>query len=126
MGVYFPPFLKERGKIHPPPQRIGRFGMTKSEISTLVTAIVAALEEQKVEPKAEVAKVTPKVSREAKKAQNKVLWRQINGKVKKAENAKTKVLANGFLKEAMSMTPANWTSVQNKIVAKQEALGITV
>ena len=100
--------------------------MTKSEISTLVTAIVAALEEQKVEPKAEVAKVTPKVSREAKKAQNKVLWRQINGKVQKAENAKTKVLANGFLKEAMSMTPANWTSVQNKIVAKQEALGITV
>ena len=42
--------------------------MTKSEISTLVTAIVAALEEQQEEPKAEVAKVTPKVSREAKKA----------------------------------------------------------
>ena len=100
--------------------------MTKSEISKVVEAVVAALEEQKVEPKAEVAKVTPKVSREAKKAQNKVLWRQINGKVQKAENAKTKVLANGFLKEAMSMTPANWTSVQNKIVAKQEALGITV
>ena len=100
--------------------------MTKSEISAVVEAVVAALEEQKVEPKAPVAKVTPKVSREAKKAQNKVLWRQINGKVKKAENAKTKVLANGFLKEAMSMTPANWTSVQNKIVAKQEALGITV
>jgi len=100
--------------------------MTKSEISKVVEAVVAALEEQKVEPKAEVAKVTPKVSREAKKAQNKVLWRQINGKVKKAENAKTKVLANGFLKEAMSMTPANWTSVQNKIVAKQEALGIAV
>ena len=100
--------------------------MTKSEISKVVEAVVAALEEQKVEPKAEVAKVTPKVSREAKKAQNKVLWRQINGKVKKAENAKTKVLANGFLKEAMSMTPANWTSVQNKIVAKQELLGITV
>ena len=100
--------------------------MTKSEISAVVEAVVAALEEQKVEPKAEVAKVTPKVSREAKKTQNKVLWRQINGKVKKAENAKTKVLANGFLKEAMSMTPANWTSVQNKIVAKQEALGITV
>ena len=100
--------------------------MTKSEISKVVEAVVAALEEQKVEPKAEVAKVTPKVSREAKKAQNKVLWRQINGKVKKAENAKTKVLANGFLKEAMSMTPANWTSVQNKIVAKQELLGIAV
>jgi len=100
--------------------------MTKSEISKVVEAVVAALEEQKVEPKAVVAKVTPKVSREAKKAQNKVLWRQINGKVKKAENAKTKVLANGFLKEAMSMTPANWTSVQNKIVAKQEALGIAV
>ena len=100
--------------------------MTKSEISAVVKAVIAALEEQKVEPKAEVAKVTPKVSREAKKAQNKVLWRQINGKVKKAENAKTKVLANGFLKEAMSMTPANWTSVQNKIVAKQEALGIAV
>ena len=100
--------------------------MTKSEISKVVEAVVAALEEQKVEPKAEVAKVTPKVSREAKKAQNKVLWRQINGKVKKAENAKTKVLANRFLKEAMSMTPANWTSVQNKIVAKQEALGIAV
>ena len=100
--------------------------MTKSEISKVVEAVVAALEEQKVEPKAPVAEVTPKVSREAKKAQNKVLWRQINGKVKKAENAKTKVLANGFLKEAMSMTPANWTSVQNKIVAKQEALGITV
>ena len=100
--------------------------MTKSEISAVVKAVVAALEEQKVEPKAEVAKVTPKVSREAKKVQNKVLWRQINGKVKKAENAKTKVLANGFLKEAMSMTPANWTSVQNKIVAKQEALGIAV
>ena len=106
--------------------------MTKSEISTLVTAIVAALEEQQVQPKAvakpkaKVAKATPKVSKAAKKTQNKVLWRQINGKVKKAENAKTKVLANGFLKEAMSMTPANWTSVQNKIVAKQEALGITV
>jgi len=100
--------------------------MTKSEISTLVTAIVAALEEQKVESKAPVAKAAPKVDRAAKKAQNKTLWRQINGKVQKAENAKTKVLANGFLKEAMSMTPANWTSVQNKIVAKQEALGITV
>ena len=100
--------------------------MTKSEISAVVKAVIAALEEQKVEPKAEVAEVTPKVSREAKKTQNKVLWRQINGKVRKAENAKTKVLANGFLKEAMSMTPANWTSVQNKIVAKQEALGIAV
>ena len=100
--------------------------MTKSEISAVVKAVIAALEEQKVEPKAEVAKVTPKVSREAKKAQNKVLWRQINGKIRKAENAPTKPLANGFLKEAMKMTPANWTSVQNKIVAKQEALGITV
>ena len=102
--------------------------MTKSEISTLVTAIVAALEEQQVQPKAvrPVVKMTPKVSRESKKAQNKVLWRQINGKIRKAENAKTKPLANGFLKEAMKMTPANWTSVQNKIVAKQEALGITV
>ena len=106
--------------------------MTKSEISTLVTAIVAALEEQQVQPKAvakpkaKVAKATPKVSKAAKKTQNKVLWRQINGKIRKAENAKTTVLANGFLKEAMAMTPANWTSVQNKIVAKQELLGITV
>ena len=101
--------------------------MTKSEISKVVEAVVAALEQQE-QPKAvrPVGEMTPKVSREAKKAQNKVLWRQINGKVKKAENAKTKVLANGFLKEAMSMTPANWTSVQNKIVAKQEALGIAV
>ena len=107
--------------------------MTKSEISTLVTAIVAALEEQQVQPKAvrPVVKMTPKVSRESKKAQNKVLWRQVNGKVRKAGNVEivdfdSFQIANGFLKEAMSMTPANWTSVQNKIVAKQEALGITV
>ena len=100
--------------------------MTKSEISTLVTAIVAALEEQQVQPKAKVAKATPKVSKAAKKTQNKVLWRQINGKIRKAENAKTTVLANGFLKEAMAMTPANWTSVQNQIVRKHEVLGITV
>ena len=96
--------------------------MTKSEISTLVTAIVAALEEQKVEPKAPVAKVTPKVSRESKKAQNKVLWRQINGKVQKAKNAKTEVLAQGFLQEATAMTPAKWTSVHNKILAQHEVL----
>jgi len=103
--------------------------MNQTQITAIVTAVLTALEEQEeqtVEPKAPVAKVTPKVSRQTKKAQNKVLWRQINGKVRKAENAKTKVLANGFLKEAMKMTPANWTSVQNKIVAKQELLGITV
>ena len=113
--------------------------MTKSEISAVndlvaslkeLQAVLGQIEQPKAvaKPKAKrpVVEMTPKVSREAKKAQNKVLWRQINGKVKKAENAKTKVLANGFLKEAMSMTPANWTSVQNKIVAKQEALGIAV
>ena len=95
--------------------------MTKSEISKVVEAVVAALEQQE-EPMAEVAKVTPKVSREAKKAQNKVLWRQINGKVKKAENAKTEVLAQGFLQEATAMTPAKWTSVHNKILGQHEVL----
>ena len=99
-----------------------------AEVLTLLKEQQDAVAEPKapVQPKAKVAKATPKVSKKAKTTQNKVLWRQINGKVKKAENAKTKVLANGFLKEAMSMTPANWTSVQNKIVAKQELLGITV
>jgi len=101
-----------------------------AEVLTLLKEQQDAVAEPKapVQPEAvrPVVEMTPKVSRESKKAQNKVLWRQINGKVKKAENAKTKVLANGFLKEAMSMTPANWTSVQNKIVAKQEALGIAV
>jgi len=97
--------------------------MTKSEISKVVEAVVAALEQQE-EPKAEVAKVTPKVSREAKKAQNKVLWRQVNGKVRKAGNVEivdfdSFQIANGFLKEAMKMTPANWTSVQNTILAKR-------
>ena len=105
--------------------------MTKSEISA-VNDLVASLKElqavlgQIEQPKAKVAKATPKVSKKAKTTQNKVLWRQINGKIRKAENAPTKPLANGFLKEAMKMTPANWTSVQNKIVAKQELLGITV
>ena len=97
--------------------------MTKSEISKVVEAVVAALEQQE-QPKAvrPVVKMTPKVSREAKKAQNKVLWRQINGKVKKAENAKTEVLAQGFLQEATAMTPAKWTSVHNKILAQHEVL----
>ena len=96
--------------------------MTKSEISKVVEAVVAALEEQKVEPKAVVATVAPKVDRAARKAQNKVLWRQINGKVKKAENAKTEVLAQGFLQEATAMTPAKWTSVHNKILGQHEVL----
>jgi hypothetical protein len=119
--------------------------MTKTElprITEIVVAVMAALEEQPVpavKPSKKASKKkdplaakktakpsAPKVDRAAKKAQNKVLWRQINGKVLKAENAKTEVLANGFLQEAMKMTPVNWTSVQNKIVAKQELLGIAV
>ena len=95
-----------------------------AEVLTLLKEQQDAVAEPKapVQPKAEVAEVTPKVSREAKKAQNKVLWRQINGKVKKAENAKTEVLAQGFLQEATAMTPAKWTSVHNKILAQHEVL----
>ena len=120
--------------------------LTNDQLELIVKAAVeTALQSVAPEPKAPAKKKTsskkkvdplapkktakpsaPKVDRAARKAQNKVLWRQINGKVQKAENAKTKVLANGFLKEAMSMTPASWTSVQNKIVAKQELLGIAV
>ena len=100
--------------------------MTKSEISTLVTAIVAALEEQQVQPKAKVAKATPKVSKAAKKAANQKLMRSINGKLASATKASDTTKARRFLKEAMSMTPANWTSVQNQIVRKHEVLGIKV
>lgn len=106
--------------------------MTKSEISTLVTAIVAALEEQQVQPKAvakpkaKVAKATPKVSKAAKKAANQKLMRSINGKLAAATKASDTTKARRFLKEAMSMTPANWTSVQNQIVRKHEVLGIKV
>ena len=109
--------------------------MTKSEISAVndlvaslkeLQAVLGQIEQPKAvaKPKAKrpVVEMTPKVSREAKKAQNKVLWRQINGKVKKAENAKTEVLAQGFLQEATAMTPAKWTSVHNKILAQHEVL----
>ena len=73
-------------------------------------------------PKKTAKPSAPKVDRAARKAQNKVLWRQINGKIAKAENAKTEVLALGFLQEATKMTPASWTSVHNKILAKHEVL----
>jgi len=99
--------------------------MTKSEISTLVTAIVAALEEQQVQPKAErpVVKMTPKGSKRSS-SQNKVLWRRVQGKIRKAGNANTKVLAKGFLKEAQKMTPLAWTSVHAQIITKGKALGV--
>ena len=103
--------------------------MTKSEISKVVEAVVAALEQQK-QPEAVVEtadnvvvlKVTPKVDRAARKAQNKVLWRQVEGKIRKAKSAKTEVLAQGFLQEATAMTPAKWTSVHNKILGQHEVL----
>jgi hypothetical protein len=128
---------------------IGRKSMTKTltltsdQLELIVKAAVeAALQSVAPEPKAPVKKKkasskkkvdplapkktakpsAPKVDRAARKAQNKVLWRQINGKILKAENAKTEVLALGFLKEATKMTPAAWTSVHNKIVAKHEVL----
>ena len=101
--------------------------MTKSEISAVVEAVVALLAEQEEpkaeEPKAEVAQ--PKAVKRTK-AQNKVLWRQVQGKVRKAGNAKTKVLAKGFLREAQKMTPLMWTSVHTQIVNKGVALGVKV
>ena len=116
--------------------------LTSDQLELIVKAAVeAALQSVASEPKAPVKKKAsskkkvdplapkktakpsaPKVDRAARKAQNKVLWRQINGKILKAENAKTEVLALGFLKEATKMTPAAWTSVHNKIVAKHEVL----
>ena len=105
--------------------------MNQTQITAIVTAVLAALEEPQVttkavaKPKAKVA-VTPKVSKKAKKAANAKLMRSINGKLAAATRATTKPKARGFLKEAMKMTPANWTSVQNQIVRKHEALGITV
>jgi predicted lipid-binding transport protein (Tim44 family) len=100
---------------------IGRKSMTKTltltsdQLELIVKAAVeAALQSVAPEPKAPVKKKAskkkdplapkktakpsaPKVDRAARKAQNKVLWRQINGKILKAENAKTEVLALGFL-----------------------------
>jgi hypothetical protein len=105
--------------------------MNQTQITAIVTAVLAALEEPQVttkavaKPKAKVA-ATPKVSKKAKKAANQKLMRSINGKLAAATRATTKAKARGFLKEAMKMTPANWTSVQNQIVRKHETLGITV
>ena len=106
--------------------------MNQTQITAIVTAVLAALEEPQVttkavaKPKAKVPAKTPKVSKKAKKAANQKLMRSINGKLAAATRATTKPKARGFLQEAMKMTPANWTSVQNQIVRKHEALGITV
>ena len=94
-------------------------------LGIVVEAVVAALEEQQEEPKAErpVVKMTPKGSKRSS-SQNKVLWRQVQGQVRRAGNAKTKVLAKGFLKEAQKMTPLSWTSVHAQIITKGKALGV--
>ena len=100
--------------------------MTKSEISAVVEAVVAALEEQNGDSEPEAPKeikTQPKAVKRPK-AQNKVLWRQVQGKIRKAGNANTKVLAKGFLKEAQKMTPLSWTSVHAQIITKGKALGV--
>lgn len=113
--------------------------MTKSQISqisAIVEAVVAALEQQdapKPKPKAPkvskpkavrpVVKMTPKVSKRSK-AENKTLYRMVQGKIGAATKASTKVKARGFLKEAMSLTPEGWTAVQNQIVRKHAALAL--
>jgi hypothetical protein len=116
--------------------------LTSDQLELIVKAAVeAALQSVASEPKAPVKKKAsskkkvdplapkktakpsaPKVDRAARKAQNKVLWRQVNGKILKAGNAKTEVLAQGFLQEATKLAPASWTSVHNKILAKHEVL----
>ena len=100
--------------------------MTKSEISAVVEAVVALLAEQNGDSEPEAPKeikTQPKAVKRTK-AENKVLWRQVQGKVRKAGNAKTKVLAKGFLREAQKMTPLMWTSVHTQIVNKGVALGV--
>ena len=102
--------------------------MTKSEISAVVEAVVALLAEQNGDSEPEAPKeikTQPKAVKRTK-AENKVLWRQVQGKVRKAGNAKTKVLAKGFLREAQKMTPLMWTSVHTQIVNKGVALGVRV
>ena len=99
--------------------------MTKTEISTVVEAVFALLAEQE-EPKAEEPKAEEPKAVKRTKAENKVLWRQVQGKIRKAGNAKTKVLAKGFLREATKMTPLLWTSVHTQISKKGVALGVKV